>query len=150
MYCCLLDPADPPNVAALEEVARACSPRVERDGGRAVLFDLAGLDRVLGPPAVIAAEVARLASTHGLTPHLAIAGTMTAASLLAQGRAAATVVAAGEEAAAVAPLKLELVECRMPSAGCLGIVHRWGLRTLGDLARLPEADVRARLGEIGA
>jgi protein ImuB len=30
------------------------------------------------------------------------------------------------------------------------IFERWGLRTLGDLARLPRADVRARLGETGA
>ena len=31
----------------------------------------------------------------------------------------------------------------------LGIFERWGLRTLGDLARLPRADVRTRLGVPG-
>jgi protein ImuB len=31
----------------------------------------------------------------------------------------------------------------------LDILHRWGLQTLGDLARLPRADVHARLGTIG-
>jgi protein ImuB len=31
----------------------------------------------------------------------------------------------------------------------LSILQRWGLRTLGDLARLPRADVHARLGEAG-
>ena len=31
----------------------------------------------------------------------------------------------------------------------LAILARWGLRTLGDLARLPRADVHARLGPIG-
>jgi protein ImuB len=31
----------------------------------------------------------------------------------------------------------------------LDILYRWGLQTLGDLARLPRADVQARLGTIG-
>jgi protein ImuB len=34
-------------------------------------------------------------------------------------------------------------------AGLLDILHRWGLQTLGDFARLPRADVHARLGPAG-
>ena len=34
-------------------------------------------------------------------------------------------------------------------AELLDVLHRWGLQTLGDLARLPRADVHARLGTIG-
>jgi protein ImuB len=34
-------------------------------------------------------------------------------------------------------------------AELLDILHRWGLQTLGDLARLPRADVHARLGTFG-
>lgn len=163
MYCSLLDPADPPNLPALEAVARACSPRIERDGGRALVFDVRGLDRAIGPPAAIAVEIDRLARAQGLAPRLAIAETRMAASLLAQGRLRAAdaqgasasedhmvVIPPGQEAAAVALLKLELIECRIPSPDLLAVLHRWGLRMLGDLARLPEADVRTRLGEIGA
>jgi hypothetical protein len=36
-----------------------------------------------------------------------------------------------------------------PFADTLDILQRWGLRTLGDLARLPRADVHARLGAFG-
>jgi len=35
------------------------------------------------------------------------------------------------------------------SAFAIAILERWGLRTLGDLARLPRADLQARLGAIG-
>ena len=34
-------------------------------------------------------------------------------------------------------------------AELLDVLYRWGLQTLGDLARLPRADVHARLGTIG-
>lgn len=32
---------------------------------------------------------------------------------------------------------------------CLSVLHRWGVHTLGNLARLPQADLRSRLGPLG-
>jgi protein ImuB len=139
-----------------------------------VIFDVSGLERVIGPPQVIAAEVARLSAAHGLSAQIAIAGTKIAARLLATAHAGITVVPPGEEAARLADLPLEILEAvdfrpqapkktkkPRPARGSLGpgagdlesdllqILRRWGLRTLGDLARLPAADVRTRLGESG-
>src|ERR1041385_6703490 len=100
MFCCVVSPSPSPEAfAALDAVARACSPRIAKGAGRAsssVIFDISGLTRVVGPPPVIAAEVERLCGSHGLAARIAIAGTMTAAWLLAQaGASAVTVVRAG-------------------------------------------------------
>jgi protein ImuB len=56
------------------------------------------------------------------------------------------VVPAGGEAAALAPLPLALLEL---AAEQQELFARWGLRTIGDLARLPPAALAARLGPEG-
>ena len=142
---------------------------------------------------------ARLTADRGIAPvHVAVAGTCTAAMLLAAARAGVTVVEAGEEAAALAPLPLRALavlageglevrrqktedrsqkpeaqkatrrpgfspgdpsrlkprppanpQSRVPSPDSLAVIARWGLRTLGELAALPAADLSERLGQDG-
>ena len=77
----------PPKPGALAEIARACSPRVEVHGERVVVFDASGLDRIIGPPAMIAREVSALAIEQGLVVRIAMAPTMAARSH-PRGRAA--------------------------------------------------------------
>jgi protein ImuB len=62
---------------------------------------------VLGSPAIIAGEVARLAAGRGVRVRIALAGTATAATLLARARPGITLVDPGEDAAALASLPLE-------------------------------------------
>ena len=237
MYACLIrEPAGAGTGAALETAARACSPRVARIGPDAVLFDARGLTRAIGPASDIAREVARLAADHGVEARVAIAGSMTAAWLLARATPGVTVApfARRAQAAAVSTLPLSwlstLPDFRRgvagwsnagadfvgpaeagpsgrqnsrqasgasggagfsrphakavgrptprrrkgartrhyrlapgPEPGVFGeppplvpdvdehlvTLARWGLRTLGDLARLPRADLHARLGPAG-
>jgi hypothetical protein len=216
MVCCLVsDPSSPEVPGALEAVARACSPRVERHGSAGIAFDARGLSRVIGPPAEIAREVSRVAAGHGIVVRVALAGTTTTAWLLAHARAGVSIVPPGEDAVALAPLPLGWLGAlmdvddqargqrpkaqgedrqagtgtpstgsqirrrsgraanyriapgpaadftEMPSLGpwvlglgpdlqdALAIFERWGLRTLGDLARLRRADLHARLGPLG-
>ena len=52
----------------------------------------------------------REAAARGLRVHVAVAGTRTAAALLALARPGLTVVAPGEEAAALAPLPIGILE----------------------------------------
>jgi protein ImuB len=89
---------------ALEMIARACSPRVEPHGPRAVIFDVDGLSRVCGPPDVIAREVTALAAAELLRVRVALAATRTAAWILAHACRGTTVVASGKERDALAPL----------------------------------------------
>jgi protein ImuB len=56
------------------------------------------------------------------------------------------VVAPGDEARALAPLPLETLDL-LPER--LALLHRWGLRTLGDLAALSALSLSERLGPDG-
>jgi protein ImuB len=143
MFCCLmLESSAAPE--ALADLARACSPRVELAGDRVAIFDARGLGRVLGPPEEIVRAVGRLAANRGVSVRVTIAGTATAAQLLAH--------AGATELKDVGSLFLRRLFSGKDSRhfdDALDIFHRWGLRTCGDIARLPRADVAARLGAPG-
>jgi protein ImuB len=160
LFCCLVSAE--PAARALDLVARACSPRIEQHGERAILFDASGLTQAIGSAQAIAREVQRLARAESLDVRIALAATTTTAWMLAHAREGVTIVAAGHEADALGAVPLHWLstmlllrpEARGPGpdawlSDVLKILSRWGLRTLGDLARLPRADVHARLGSIG-
>jgi hypothetical protein len=220
MVCCLVCESDDPSAAGgrLESLARSFSPRVMPCGDTAVLFDASGLSRVCGPPPVIARELQVQAADEGLQLRLALAGTLTAAWVLAHARAGCTIVTPGAEAEVLAPLPLGWLlpvvdlDRAMQAAGTsaarvvqpdssspsrfrrgrgqgrnyrlapapsaagpsvagtvtsapadaaahrrlvqeyrerLATFERWGIRTCGDLAGLPRADVHARMGPAG-
>jgi protein ImuB len=155
---------------ALVRLARDFSPRVETHGDRVVTLDISGLGRLLGDARSIGEQLRRNAADAGLRVHIAVAATSMAAILLAHGRAGLTVVPAGDEAAALAPLPLRtLTQLEFglwavgacpgtrsgpePTAHSLGPeieqLHRWGLRTLGDLAAIPSDELSQRLGQAG-
>ena len=145
-------------------VARDFSPRIETCGSREVVVDLAGLTRLFGDAKTIADQLRQTAADRALRVRIAIAGTRTAARLLAHHRAGVTIVEAGDEAAALAALPLALLvrisHLNDPNGSndpndpndsndLLTTLRRWGLRTLGDLAALPADEVAARLGQTG-
>jgi protein ImuB len=113
-----------------------------------------GLDRLLGDARAIGEELRREAAERGLRVHVAIAGTQTAAEVLAIARPGVVVVEAQKEAEAMAPISIDVLaklESRVPSpeSHAIAVFKRWGLKTLGDLAALPAADLSARLGPQG-
>jgi protein ImuB len=162
----------------LMEVARDFSPRVEACGPREVTLDVSGLARLFGDGKTIAAELRRTAADRGLRVRVAVAGTRTAARLLAHYSAdhkgppydEAIVIEPGTEAASLTNLPVELLaifgpvtpksqipnpKSQTPNSGSpipdpfTITLRRWGLRTLGDLASLPPDEVAARLGQAG-
>jgi len=154
----------------LTVVAQQFSPRYESHEtlGDLVVIDVRGLDRLLGDARTIGEELRREAADRGLRTHVAIAGTQTAARVLAIARPGLTVVAAGEEAHAIAPLSIDLLSnienddqrrdrkdlregklVQNSAISAISAFKRWGLKTLGDLAALPAADLSARLGRQG-
>jgi protein ImuB len=178
-----MPPAGPrPEGACLIGIARMVSPRVDARSEYQVVLDVQGLERLVGDPKAIGERLRQAAADRGFAlVHVAVAGTRTAAMLLAAARAGVTVVPPGEEAAALAPLPLrtlnvlseteegassqysvasrqnpesriqnpEAGSARAPSPHVLSICARWGLRTLGELAALPAAELSERLGQDG-
>ncbi len=168
LYACLYRPPAPDEssnrvsaVPALIAIAQEFSPRYERHRDDLVSVDVSGLTRLLGPAQTIGEELRREAAARGVRAHVAVAGTRMAALLLAQARPGLTVIAPGDEPAALAPLAIGILEKYDddrtqssqstqrnldPKSSALSAFTHWGLKTLGELAALPSADLVSRLG----
>jgi protein ImuB len=156
-------------VSPLVQIAEAFSPRYERHGDDLVSIDIRGLDRLLGSPRAIGEELRRDAADRGVRVHIAIARTRMAALVLALAHPGLRVVDAGEEAAALAPIPISILEKinhdedqpqrsqgtqsliaqKISVNSVVSVVKSWGIRTLGEFAALPSADLAARLGTQG-
>jgi protein ImuB len=174
LYACLYQPpaGDQPagGASTLALVAREFSPRFECHGPDLVSIDVSGLDRLIGPPHTIGEELRRAVTARGIRGHVAVAATRTAALVVAVTRPGITIVARGEEAGALAPIHIgildKIADDRIgppaaaarpngsPSAAereavsrAIAAFKRWGLKTLGELAALPPADLAARMGK---
>ncbi|GAA3754617.1 DNA polymerase Y family protein [Terriglobus aquaticus] len=138
--------------AALLAAVWQVSPRVQvlapRNAAHRVVVDIAGTERIFGPPAQVARNVLQQVRALGLLAHLCVSDnfhTAVCAAPYAGGKPA--VVAHGAERATLAPLPLSAldgVEEEQRDTFAL-----WGLHTLGDLAALPETQLVARMGQAG-
>ena len=174
--CLHRPPGDGPAPASvLAALALEFSPRFECHGPDLVAIDVSGLERLVGPPQTIADEIRREIAARGLRAHVAVAATRTTARVLSIARPGVTVVARGEEAAALAPIHIgilaKLAACEEPQRpqstqnlfvqknsarsadsavsallAAVAAFKRWGLKTLGELAALPAADLASRMG----
>ncbi len=147
--------------AALAWLAQSVSPRIELLAAGTVLLDLAGLDRLLGPPARLARELGQRLAALGLEANLGVAANPEAALHAARGFAGVTVIPEGREAERLGSLPLDVllpvnhdaVEDDRATHGratqILETLDRWGVRTFRALAALPEVAVAERLGQEG-
>ncbi|MXW01260.1 MAG: DNA polymerase Y family protein [Holophagales bacterium] len=145
----------------LLEIADAFSPRVEDGGEGMVYLDLAGISPASAGNGEhsLGQSIMRDMDAAGLPGRVGIAGSKLAARAAAALPRSPNVVAPRGEARFLAPLPLKsLFEdgSRDPDSaqdgddfGVLHTLKLWGLRTVGDLAGLPAAEVHSRLGERG-
>jgi protein ImuB len=143
----------------LVTIAREFSPRIQRHPStllRAssgdVVLDVSGLERLLGNPSTIAAELARAGALR-----VAVAPSQIAARLLARARPGVSVVS-GDLETALGNIPLAVLRDLVTDAGDpivtahpspFDVMERWGLKTLGEFATLPARDLSARLGQPG-
>ena len=146
MFGGLHAPRPLPEAGALLAIARSFTPRVEARSPTPVLLDLSGLGRLWPTPHELGRALVAAAAARALEAQAALAFSRGAALVVARGCPGLTVVPAGGEAKALAPLPIALLELPEEQQQLLS---RWGLRTIGDLARLPPAALAARLGPAG-
>jgi len=141
MYGGLHSPRPLPREDTLLVLARAFTPRVEARAPTPVLLDLHGLGRVWPTPEALGRALLAAARARAIEMHVALAFSRTTALVVAQARSGLTIVPAGGEANALAPLPLALLGLDPERQQLL---RRWGLRTIGDLQRLPAVGLAER------
>ena len=132
--------------AALLDCAQAFSPRVEDTAADTIVLDIAGLERLFGPPAKLAQDLARRASELGLEANVAVAANPDAAILAARGFAGITVIPPGKQAELLGSLAVGVLQV---APEILAALDRWGVHNLRALAALPEVAMVERLGQEG-
>jgi protein ImuB len=137
--------------ASARDVLRECaanfSPRIEDsscDTACACLLDIAGTERLFGPPETLAARLRSTLAAAGFRASIAVSANFHTARIKAAATRGITMIRDGEEAASIARLPLSALNLDRDHAETFAI---WGIRTLGDLAALPEVDLIARLGQ---
>jgi len=142
---------------ALLDAALALSPRAAPAppaagafaAEAAVFLDASGLGRCFPSEEAFASALAARADALGLPAVVCVAGSREVARLAARrlaldgGAGRVLVVPPGGEARFLAPLPVDLLD---PSDGLATSLTRFGVRTVGDLLRLPAAALATRLG----
>src|SRR5260370_6267703 len=105
MFACLHGPG-----AAASGCAYEFSPRVEELDPNTVVADAAGLDRLFGHPAALAATLSSRFTQLGFTGSIAIAANPDAAVHAARRLPSVTVIARVDEAARLADLPIDLLD----------------------------------------
>jgi protein ImuB len=133
--------------AALIDTAASFSPAIEPAEEGTVYLSLAGLiGSQYGSEAEFATKLAARSERLGLPARVAIARTKTAAQLAALRSEGVTVLAPEEETDFLASVPVAALR---PSAELLATLTRWGIHTIGQLARLPIDGIATRLGPEG-
>ena len=136
--------------AALLECAGTFSPRVEERSGRGdflCVIDIAGTEKLFGPAQALAQNLLRRVRMLGVIAYVTVSSNFHTAICNARGRSMLTaIIPPGGEGIALAPLPIGVLDL---SAEHTETFSLWGIRTLGELAALPEKALVARLGQEG-
>lgn len=140
LYACIIAREGTCDTANLIAVADRFSHSVERmDGG--VLFDVSGLERLIGKPEQVAASISAEASRQGITAGIAVAETPDAAILLA--RRSDGMVSTAKQPDAFAQLPLADLGIANDT---LAVFSELGIRRVEDLLAVPADDLAGRYG----
>lgn len=130
----------------LVDYAGRFSPRVESTCPGAVILDLAGTEKLFGPPQTTALTMAAHAVAMGFDLRVAIASNPDTGFHAARGFAGITMIPTGQEARRLGPLPVSVLPA---SPEILEVLDDWGIPTLQSLAALPAVAVVERLGQDG-
>jgi protein ImuB len=141
------DPAVEASAArALADVAASLASRLECTADGTVFLDATGAAHLTASERGLASALVARATRVGLEARVGIGPSMIVARLAALHGDGCEVVPSGTELGFLAPLPLA---CLAPAPDVAGTLARWGVHRLGDLARLPVAEIAVRLGAAG-
>ena len=121
---------------------RSAGDDKDRDGSLLFAFDMTGTERVSGSPDVSARELLRAARDLGFQARVGASANLCAAVCIARSSdKAVAILQPGTEEAFLARLPLDALSPGEVEAETLVM---WGIRTVGELAKLPEIAVVAR------
>jgi protein ImuB len=132
--------------AVLLECVAHFSPRIEEaseSGVCAFVLDIAGTGLLFGSPEALTQRLRAALFAAGFRASIAVSANFHTARLKAAASRGITVIPEGQEATALMKLPFAALSLRDEYAETFAI---WGIRTLGELAALPEVDLIARLG----
>jgi protein ImuB len=144
MFACVYAPSC--EQATLLALASSFSPLVEDTAPGMVIFSIVGLGRLIGTPQEIAATVARRGAEAGVQANLAISADPDTAMLAARHLRGITLIPPDREAELLGTLPVDVLPAEPE---LIETLDRWGIRTLAELAALPELGFIARFGDAG-
>jgi protein ImuB len=132
--------------AVFLECAAQFSPRIEEAGeGTACAFvlDIAGTKQLFGPSEKLARRLRAALAAAGFRASIAVSVNYAAARMKAAGGHGISVIPEGAEANALTRLPVSALGLAGEHAETFAL---WGIRTLGELAAVPEPELVTRLG----
>ncbi len=131
----------------IECLTSACSPNEMSDIHFCCVLDIAGTEKLFGPPEKLAKKLLQSVRALGIQATVVASANLHAALCLARSMPVRiAVIPAGHEATTLATLPLSVLSLTPEHAETFA---RWGIATLGALASLPEKELIARLGQQG-
>lgn len=141
LFACIISPDIQRDETTLKNVAGEFSYLIEKlDDG--ILFDVSGLERLMGDRKSIADKVKRSLSLHGITGSVAVADTIDSACLLARQ----TFRQSLDDRSSIAFSKLPLSDLPIEQ-DTLKVFHELGLRQVDDLLQIPHKELITRYGK---
>jgi protein ImuB len=136
--------------AVVLESAAGFSPRIadeSTDLACVCMLDISGMERLFGQPEFLARKIRERILSVGISCAIAVSANHHAALCAARAGKGIVVIPVGQEASSLAPLPLSVLDLTPQQEETFSI---WGIRTLGELAALPEVELIARMGQHGS
>lgn len=134
----------------LLECAAQFSPRIEETfdaNACAFVLDISGTERLFGPPLQLAQCLRSRITATGFRASVCVSSNFDTARIKAEFSRGIAVIPQGKEAEAISDIPISAVRLDEEHYEMFAL---WGIRTLGELAELPEEELITRLGQQSA